>query len=518
MFINLYNSLSVFFFNNDFFLFIIFIIFFLFSLIKGFSWKFRLFFISQEVDVKIVFVLFKQTIGLFFFSIFVFVLLTEALFNKRFYFFDFTFSVDNFILLVKNFVFLSVFFVFVLSVNYFQYDSIFKSFEYCILVFLSVFGMFLLLSCNDFLTLYVTLEFQSLVLYVLAALKQNSLFSIEAGLKYFLLGTFASGLLLFGSSLIYGLTGSLNFIELNTIFEFGTILQIDYLFKLGILFFFSALFFKFSAGPFHMWSPDVYHGAPTILTFFFSITPKIIFLALLVRINILLFSSFEFYSQFLFFVSGLFSLTIGSLASIYQVKLKRLLAYSSITNVGYLLMALSSGQVEGFSSAFIYIFFYIFALSGIFSILLGVRYFFNNFEFKSVFEFMGLLNINFFVSILIILSFFSLLGLPPFAGFIGKFYLFFVSISSELFFFLYLSIIASILSAVIYLRVIRLVLFNKYNNLFFLRPFSFSVAILSSFLGLINLLIFFFPNNFFILFFNSILVLFDNYFTIIAIF
>lgn len=518
MSVNLYNSLSVFFFNNDFFLFIIFIIFFGFLLVKGLSWKFRLFFISCDVDVKNVFVLFKQSVSLLFFFIFIFFLLTEALLNKRFYFFDFTFYADNFVLLVKNFVFLSVLFVFVLSLNYFQYDTIFKSFEYCVLIFLSIFGMFLLLSCNDFLTLYVTLEFQSLVLYVLAALKQNSLFSIEAGLKYFLLGTFASGLLLFGSSLIYGLTGSLHFVELNTIFEFGTILQIDYLFKLGVLFFFSALFFKFSAGPFHMWSPDVYQGAPTILTFFFSITPKIIFLALLVRINVLLFASFEFYSQFLFFVSGLFSLTIGSLASIYQVKLKRLLAYSSITNVGYLLMALASGQIEGFSSAFLYIFFYIFALSGIFSVLLGVRYFNNNFEFRNVFEFTGLLNVNFFVSILIILSFFSLLGLPPFAGFLGKFYLFFVSISSEFFFFLYLSIIASIFSAVIYLRVIRLVLFNKYINLFFLRPFSLSVALLSSFLGLINLLIFFFPNDFFIFFFNSLLVLVDSYFFLTIIF
>lgn len=510
-------SISTFFFNSDFFFFFLFLILLIFFLVKGLSWKLKYFFV-KFFNLKFVLLLLNQTISLFFFSFCVFYFIFEALINKRFYFFDFVFFSDNFILLFKILILISVLFILLLSSNYLQYDSILKSFEYCILVFLSVFGMFLLLSCNDLLSFYVNLEFQSLALYVLAAFKQNSLFSIEAGLKYFILGTFASGLFLFGSSLIYGLTGTLNFSELNTIFEYGFNLQNDYLFKLGLLFFISALFFKFSAAPFHMWSPDVYQGAPSILTFFFSLTPKIVFLALIVRITVTLFASFSFYLQFLFFFSGIFSLILGSLASIYQIKIKRLLAYSSITNIGYVFMAFASGQFEGFASAFLYIFFYIFALSGIFSIFLGIRYFFNNFEFRNIFEFMSLLSLNFFASFLVVLSFFSLLGLPPFAGFLGKFYLFFISIGSEVFSFLFFSILASIFSAAIYLRIIRLVLFNKYVNIFFLRPFSSSISLFSGFLVLSNLLFFFFPNNFFILFFNSVfsslqgIFFFNNFF------
>ena len=214
--------------------------------------------------------------------------------------------------------------------------------------------MFFLISSNDFLSLYLSVEFQSLALYVLAAFKQNSLFSIEAGLKYFILGTFSSGLLLFGASILYGFTGTFNFNELDLIFQFNNVFKDDYLFKLGLLFFFSSLMFKFTAAPFHMWAPDVYHGSPTIVTFFFSLTPKIIFLGLFIRLVFLVFSPFEVFFRFIFFLSGFFSLLIGSLASIYQIKLKRLLAYSSISNIGYILMALFCAQVEALTSAFLF--------------------------------------------------------------------------------------------------------------------------------------------------------------------
>jgi NADH-quinone oxidoreductase subunit N len=393
----------------------------------------------------------------------------------------------------------------IFSIDFLTYELILKSFEYIALLLLSLFGLFCLLSSNDFLTLYISIEFQSLALYVLAALKQNSLFSIEAGLKYFILGTFSSGLLLFGASLLYGITGTLNFIELDSLFQFDLYLKNDYLFKLGLLFFFSALMFKFSAAPFHMWSPDVYHGSPTILTFFFSITPKLAFLAVFIRLSLLLFSPFEAYFQFLFFLGGLFSLIIGSLVSIYQVKIKRLLAYSSISNIGYILMGLCVGQVESLTSSFLFFFFYIFAVSSIFFVLLGVRYFSNNFEIHSIFEFMGLLNFNFVVSMVSIFGLFSLLGLPPLAGFLGKFYLFLLALGSEFFFFLCFSILSSIFSAVIYLRIIRLIMFNKYNNIFFFRPISFYISILGSFLILTNVLFFFFSTNFFMIIFNAII-------------
>jgi NADH-quinone oxidoreductase subunit N len=372
--------------------------------------------------------------------------------------------------------------------------------------------MFCLISSNDFLSLYITVEFQSLALYVLAAFKQNSLFSIEAGLKYFILGTFSSGLLLFGASLLYGFTGTLNFSELDLIFQFNTIFKDDYLFKLGLLFFFSALMFKFTAAPFHMWAPDVYHGAPTTITFFFSVVPKIIFLGLFIRLVVLVFSSFELYFKFVFFLCGFLSLLLGSLASILQVKLKRLLAYSSIANVGYLLMALSCAQIEALTSSFLFFIIYLFTISGIFAIMLALRYWGNNMKLKSIFELMGVLNFNFAVAIIFVLNFFSLLGLPPLAGFFVKFYLFFSALGSEFYFFLYLSILASIFSTVIYLRLIRLVLFNKYNNVFFFKPILPDMSLLLALFVLVNLVVLLYPSEFFRSVYITIINLFKTNF------
>lgn len=501
----------------EFFLFFSIFCLFLFLLSKGLTWYCRLYFtvVSKEFFTMN---LFEQIFGFCFFVIVFFYCIVDAFFNKRFYFFEFSFFSDQFILIIKDLIWLSCFFVFVSSLVYFEFDDILKSFEYFILVLLSILGMFLLLSSNDFLSLYVTIELQSLALYVLAALKQNSLFSIEAGLKYFILGTFSSGLLLFGISLLYGLFGTLNFNELNSVFDFGILTGNNYLFKLGLLFFFSALLFKFSAAPFHMWAPDVYHGAPTILTFFFSLVPKILFLALFMRIYISMFSAFEIYLQLVFFICGIFSLFIGSFGSIPQIKLKRLLAYSSIVNIGYVLMGLSSGQLEGFVALFLFFFVYIFALSVIFFVFIGLRYFSNNFEFRTIFEFAGLLTNNPTLSIFFILSFFSLLALPPFPGFLGKFYLFLISIGSEFFFFLLNSILGSIVSVIVYLRVIRLSAFNKNVNGFFLRPFSSFISLFTSLLILFNLLIFLFPTNFFTGFYSTMLILIQDFVLFVLVF
>jgi NADH-quinone oxidoreductase subunit N len=463
---------------------------------KGIHRKLRNFFNTNFKD-SFLFVLNNQIVGFLFFLFAILFLLIFALFDKRFFFFDFTFFSDNFILLAKSVSLVSTFFLIFLSNSYLKSESILKSFEYFILFVLSLLGMFFLLSSNDFLSLYITVEFQSLALYVLASFKQNSLFSIEAGLKYFILGTFSSGLLLFGASLLYGFSGTLNFNELDMLFQFNTIFRNDYLFKLGLLFFFSSLMFKFTAAPFHMWAPDVYHGSPTIVTFFFSLTPKIIFLALFTRLVLLVFSSFEIYFKFIFFFCGFFSLLIGSLASIFQIKLKRLLAYSSISNVGYVLMVLSCAQVEALTSSFLFFFVYIVTVAGIFSVILGLRYYHNNLKLKNIFELMGILNFSFPIAFVMIINLFSLLGLPPLAGFFAKFYLFFNAISSEFYFFLYLSILSSIFSAVIYLRLIRLVLFNKYNNIFFYKPITSDFSVLLSFLFLFNFFIFFYASEFF---------------------
>lgn len=483
-------------FNLEFFFLLGLMVLILFIMGKGINEKLKFFltFYSRE---NFLFCLNKQVSGFLFFLFSILVLLMVALFDKRFFFFDVTFFSDNFILLAKFVTLLSASFVLLFSNVYLKFENILKSFEYFLLLSLSLVGMFFLISSNDFLSLYISIEFQSLALYVLASFKQNSLFSIEAGLKYFILGTFSSGLLLFGASLIYGFTGIMNFNELDMLFQFNNIFKDDFMFKLGLLFFFSSLMFKFTAAPFHMWAPDVYHGSPTIMTFFFSMTPKIVFLALFIRLIFGTFSAFEIYFKFIFFLCGFMSLLLGALASVYQIKLKRLLAYSSISNVGYILMALSCAQIEAFMSSFLYFFVYIFTVAGLFSLILSLRYYNNDLKLKNIFELMGVLNFNFLFALFFVLNLFSLLGLPPLSGFFAKFYLFFNAIGSEFFFFLYLSILASIFSTVIYLRMVRLVLFNKYNNVFFYRPLNSIFTVLISILISFNFFFFYYINELF---------------------
>ena len=335
------------------FLFNIFILIF-FVLITGCFSKFQ-----SLINFKsgMVFYLLRNLIS---FSVFVFVSLVNLLFyfyDKRFFWFDLMVYTDNFVLVSKIFVLFTASLVMIFSLSYFSFEITFKSFEYFVLFLLSLVGMFFLLSCTDFLSLYLTIELQSLALYVLASFKQNSIFSIEAGLKYFILGTFSSGLLLFGVSFIYGFTGLTNFFEIDLLFQQNFGLRSDPLVSLGILFFLAALMFKFTAVPFHMWAPDIYHGAPSIITFFFSLTPKIVFFALLLRLVMLVFSGFEIHYRVVFFLCAFLSMFLGSLASLYQNKFKRLLAYSSISNVGYALVALLCGQVEGLLADFFFLLF-----------------------------------------------------------------------------------------------------------------------------------------------------------------
>lgn len=459
---------------------------------ESFFWKTKMLFSNWSSAFFSVFLCF---FFLFFFLLF------PLLYDKRFFFFDLNFLNDNFILFTKFLMLSSAFFILILSFDYLKQEFILRSFEYFVLFSLGLLGMFFLVSCNDFLTLYITIEFQSLSLYVLASFKQNSLFSIEAGLKYFILGTFSSGLLLFGISLLYGFVGTLNFNELDMIFQNNILLRDDYIFKLGLLFFFSSLLFKISAAPYHMWTPDVYQGAPTIVTLFFSVVPKIAFLGLFVRLVILFFLPFEFFFKFIFFFCGFLSLLIGGITGLYQIKLKRLLAYSSVSNIGYILMALSCAHVEALSSALLFFSVYVFIVIGIFAVMLSLRYVGSSFKLKNIFELMSISNFSVSVSALFVLNLFSLLGLPPLAGFLTKFYLFFLSLGSEFFLFLFVSILGSILFTVVYLRLIRLTLFVKSVNIFFFNVLSLWFSRILSLTLVVNFFVFFYSNQLFSVFF-----------------
>ena len=309
-------------------------------------------------------------------SIFIFFLLFYLYYNSISYnyeIFNSLFISNNYIITFKLFLILIVLVVLCLSIDYFFYEN-FKTFEYILLLNFSVFGMLLLLSSNDFISFYLALELQSLSLYILASYKQYSNYSTEAGIKYFILGAVSSGLILFGISLLYGLTGLTNFIDINLFFIYS-FYNLDYIIYGGLItsliLILSGFFFKIGSFPFHIWLPDVYEGVSTITTAFFSLVPKIAILGLLSRFSYIILNSFYFNWSLLFIICGLLSLIIGTLGALAQTKIKRLLAYSAISHTGFLLLALSSFNLNGINSFLIYLLIYTLIGIILFSIILN---------------------------------------------------------------------------------------------------------------------------------------------------
>jgi NADH-quinone oxidoreductase subunit N len=348
--------------------------------------------------------------------------------------------------------------------------------------------MILLISSSDLVSLYLSIEMQSLSLYILASSKQNSIFSIEAGIKYFVLGTVSSGFLLLGSSFLYGYSGITRFFEFIMFFQNDVDYDsIHFIFFSSILFFIAFLF-KFGAAPFHIWVPDIYEGSPTIATFFFSLVPKITLMALILRLSSEIFLSFEHNWQNFILYSAIFSFFIGSVGGLFQHKIKRLLAYSSIANAGFFLSGFLGQNLHSFVSSFIY--FLVYSLISIFFFILIIttRFYNNNLKIKNIFEYAGLLNLNSYIVIFFIINLFSLIGIPPLAGFFGKLFLFFSIISNDSFLLLITAMLASVLSGYFYLRVVRILLFKRYSGFFFLTPINEIQATIYTLLTLFNII------------------------------
>ena len=332
-------------------------------------------------------------------------------------------------------------------------------FEFPILILLATIGMMIMVSANDLIAIFIGLELQSLTLYVLAALNRNHLASSEAGLKYFLLGALSSGLLLFGLSYIYGFTGNTNLNLISTTVTSGNIGLI-----IGIVFVCSGLAFKVSAVPFHMWTPDVYEGAPTPVTAFFALAPKVAAIALAVRFLIVGFGDISFdWQQIIIFLS-IASMVFASFAAIAQNNIKRLMAYSSIGHVGYALIGLACGTFQGTSSLVIYLSIYLIMNIGVFSFILSMK---NKGEyFENISDLSGLYKVHPYYSVLITIFMFSLAGIPPLAGFFGKFYIFIAAIESNLLLLAVVGILASVIGAFYYLRIIKVIYFDETKNSF----------------------------------------------------
>ena len=353
---------------------------------------------------------------------------------------------------------LSAFLVLVISSNYLKISQIMKI-EYPILILSSVLGMMIMISSNDLIVFYMGLELQSLALYVLATFNRDQLKSSEAGLKYFVLSALSSGLLLYGCSLIYGFTGSTNFDLISEKLNSS-----DYALTFGIVFILVGLAFKISAVPFHMWAPDVYEGAPTSVTLFFTMVPKIAALTVFIRFLYVPFLNLIDQWQMILIFLSIASMLFGAIAAIGQTNLKRLVAYSSIGHVGYTLAGLSTGSNEGIQSSVIYFIIYIVMNLGLFSCLLMMKR--NNKYFENLDDLSGLSKNHPLLSLSLLIILFSLAGIPPLAGFFAKFYIFKSVIEQSMYFLAVVGLLSTVIAAFYYLRVIKIMYFDDETEKF----------------------------------------------------
>lgn len=363
---------------------------------------------------------------------------------------------DGFSRLVKIVLVASTALVFMISDSWLVKDNN-QRFEYNVLMLFSLLGMMLMVSANDLLSLYVGLELSSLPLYVLASFSRDSLKSTEAGLKYFVLGSLASGMILFGASLVYGFAGSTNFTALTRLFHASGHLPLAVLF--GLVLVIVGLCFKVSAAPFHMWTPDVYEGAPTPVTAFFSTAPKIAAVMLFVRLLIQPFGhAVHDWQQVVVFVSAL-SMIVGALGALMQSNIKRLLAYSSIGHVGYALMGLAAGNASGISSILIYFILYVAMSIGAFAVVLMMQ---RDGEAKeAIADLAGLARTHPRMAFGLAVFMFSMAGIPPLAGFFGKLYVFLAAIHAGLYPLAIIGVLSSVVACFYYLKIVKVMYFDE---------------------------------------------------------
>ncbi|MCS6761422.1 MAG: NADH-quinone oxidoreductase subunit NuoN [Candidatus Devosia symbiotica] len=351
-------------------------------------------------------------------------------------------------------------------------------FEYSILVLLATLGMMIMVSANDLMSLYVGLELQSLSLYVLAAIKRDDSKATEAGLKYFVLGALSSGMLLYGASLIYGFTGHTNLQEIVlAIATEGRSIGLIF----GVVFLLASIAFKISAVPFHMWTPDVYEGAPTPVTAFFATASKVAAMTLMVRLVMDTFQGITHdWQQIVIFLS-IASMVLAAFAAIGQKSLKRLIAYSSIGHVGFALVGLSSGTQVGVEGVAIYMAVYVIMTIGLFACVLSLRT--NGDYVENIADLAGVAQKRPFVAAIMAITMFSLIGMPPLAGFFAKWHAFLAAIDAQLYVPAAIGVLASAVSAFYYLRIIKVMYFDEPAGEFEAVPPGLSVIMgLSGFL------------------------------------
>jgi NADH-quinone oxidoreductase subunit N len=370
--------------------------------------------------------------------------------------FDGAFVVDGFSRFMKALSLIGAAVTLVMAIRFSRQER-FESFEFPVIIVLSTLGMMLMISANSMITLYLGLELQSLAIYVLAAFHRDSLRSTEAGLKYFVLGALSSGMLLYGISLVYGYTGNVGFAQIAH--ELGASANHQTGLIFGLVFVLAGLAFKISAVPFHMWTPDVYEGAPTPVTAFMSAAPKMAAMALMVRVTVGPFEPIAHqWQQIIVFIS-IASMVLGSFAAIGQHNIKRLMAYSSIGHMGYALIGLAANTQTGVRGVAIYMLIYLVMTLGTFAFILAMKR--NDRHVEEIKDLAGLVSTNPVMATIMTILMFSLAGIPPLAGFWGKWYVFLAAINAHLYALAVIGVLASVVGAYYYLRIIKIMWFDE---------------------------------------------------------
>ena len=369
-----------------------------------------------------------------------------------------SFKNDKFSNYFKILILISSIFIFISSDQFIK-DKKLNKFEYPIIILFSILGMFFMLSANDLILFYLGLELQSLALYVLAAIDRDNTISSEAGIKYFVLSALSSGLLLYGCSLLYGFTGSTNFDEISR-----SLISQNTGAIFAMVFILVGLAFKVSAVPFHMWTPDVYQGAPTSITNFFAVVPKAAGLAVIIRFMDLPFKNIiEEWQTIIVFIS-IASMILGSVAAIGQKNIKRLLAYSSISHMGYALAGVATGTTSGYTSTIIYITIYIIMNMGTFACLYLMKA--DGKYTEKIDDLSGLSKDKPAFAFSFLILFFSLAGIPPLGGFFAKFFIFMSVIENEMYALAIIGLLTTVISAFYYLKVIKIIYFDDNKTKF----------------------------------------------------
>ena len=417
-------------------------------------------FISISIMVLLILGVFKNDSSKITFNLSLFAILITTIitFNETFSvtretLFNESVVIDSMSSLMKIITLIGGFLVLVISSTYLKTFKIYNI-EYPVLILSSILGMMVMISSNDLIVFYMGLELQSLALYVLATYNRDQLKSSEAGLKYFVLSALSSGLLLYGCSLVYGFSGSTNFDIISNQLNSN-----EYVLTFGIVFILVGLAFKISAVPFHMWAPDVYEGSPTTVTLFFTMVPKIAALTVFIRFLYVPFLNLIDQWQMIIVFLSIASMIFGAVAAIGQTNIKRLIAYSSISHIGYTLAGLATASNEGIQSSIIYISIYVVMNLAIFCCLLMLRR--KDQYYEDISDLSGLSKNHPILSLCLLVILFSLAGIPPLAGFFAKFYVFKAVLEQSMFFLAIVGLLSTVVAAFYYLRIIKIIYFDK---------------------------------------------------------